>query len=914
MLASSNKDKLPSGLPDRWPNHDEEDLKQMPWRLINVGNEQKYYYRDNFVKTSKYTFYLLVWDFLPKFLLEEFNPKTKIANCYFFIIALLQIVPQISNTGGLPTTFAPLAVVVFVDGLFQVLEDLMGDYVKVHSREQIPADLLVLCQLDGETNLKLRLAMPNTMANIQVCQPVNVLLRGCVLRNTDWSSNMEHLVSADSIWYLGGNVIEEGPGTNWIIMFFYYFLLHATFIPVSLYVSMTLARALQSYFMMKDEEMYYDAIDAPAQVRTMTLNEELGQISHIFSDKTGTLTCNVMDFRKFSANGKVYGQGITEIGKASWRLQGKEVPASVLEGEARSKENSVPHAQGSSNPEYAKVQTFFRTLAICHDVIAERVDGTVKLSASNPDDEALVCAAEYFGFKFCDLKEADGTIRLYIKGADTVINERLRKGQASLKKKLQPNLIEQLEEEIEKDIILIECIALLAKAGIKIWVLTGDKEETAINIAVACNLVLPEQYMEHIIINNKTAPTREAMIELFDRETARYESDMKKVGETCLPRALIIDGPSLTLATANKAINKLLQFSQRCKAVVGCRVSPDQKREMVDMIKTGVKGIRSLAIGDGANDVAMIQEAHIGVGIKGEEGLQAVNASDYAIAQFRFLASLLLKHGRYNYIRMAALVCYMFYKNIFMSMGQFWFNFNNAWSGQKYYNEMTAYDKDITATSCKLFPQDYQECVKNIHFSSKRFWIWLVTAVLESVIVSVIPLYVLQSTGPDGSAYSFWAAGTMCYTCVVVVCNIKLLFVQNLTSIAYSSLPKLGSILYTYTGVATQLLGNGAYWGGWILICTLIIGKDIYFCALERTFNYNNYHIIQEYEKEHDYAGREILEAQQRKDMNKEKDSGKDGGSSGISVKSVAPSVAPSSPGNDNLRSPRAVGSSLEMG
>merc|ERR1712072_1533653 len=158
--------------------------------------------------------------------------------------------------------------------------------------------------------------------------------------------------------------------------------------------------------------------------------------------------------------------------------------------------------------------------------------------------------------------------------------------------------------------------------------------------------------------------------------------------------------------------------------------------------------------------------------------------------------------------------------------------------------------------------------------------------------------------------------------------GIKLLFVQNrwryfnfflifgsmllwlVTSIAYSSLPKLGSILYTYTGVATQLLGNGAYWSGWILICTLIIGKDIYFCALERTFNYNNYHIIQEYEKEHDYAGREILEAQQRKDIKLELD--KDAEVSGIGASSVAPSVAKS--GSEAVRSPRTVGASLEMG
>ena len=96
----------------------------------------------------------------------------------------------------------------------------------------------------------------------------------------------------------------------------------------------------------------------------------------------------------------------------------------------------------------------------------------------------------------------------------------------------------------------------------------------------------------------------------------------------------------------------------------------------------GVPGARTLAVGDGANDVAMINAAHVGVGIEGEEGVQAVNASDYAVGQFSFLGTLLLKHGRYNYIRMSKVVCFMFYKNILMSTTMFWYSFFNAYSGK----------------------------------------------------------------------------------------------------------------------------------------------------------------------------------------------------------------------------------------
>lgn len=509
--------------------------------------------------------------------------------------------------------------------------------------------------------------------------PTNLLLRGCVLRNTEFiiglvvntghdtkimmsststkskSSNLEvqastqikniilmlvflcfwgatgmaiwnDYVGVSDLWYLHWQPSRVG---YWFVKFFYFFLLHASYIPVSLYVSMAAARFLQARFINSDLDMYYEPTDTPALTRTMTLNEELGQISHIFSDKTGTLTCNVMDFRKASINGVCYGVGITEIGKASWKLQGKEIPQEVLDGEIMAKQRSVPHVsfydpmyekhKAAGGVQNDKINQFFKILSVCHDVIPERVDGKVKLSASNPDDEALVCAAAYFGFEFCDrrdrmvvvldkasgksqelelldsiefsskrkrmsviVRDVDGVIRLFIKGADTVMFERFQAGQDELLsktdndmrvfaieglrcllmgyaeiseekyaawnkqyktalsdldeiervKKGEPNNIERLQDEIERNVVLVgataiedrlqdgvpECIAELARAGINIWVLTGDKEETAINIAVACNLVLPVKYMEQVVINKTTAPTKQAMLSILNEQ------------------------------------------------------------------------------------------------------------------------------------------------------------------------------------------------------------------------------------------------------------------------------------------------------------------------------------------------------------------------------------------------------------
>ncbi len=247
--------------------------------------------------------------------------------------------------------------------------------------------------------------------------------------------------------------------------------------------------------------------------------------------------------------------------------------------------------------------------------------------------------------------------------------------------------------------------------------------------------------------------------------------------------------------------------------MVGCRVSPDQKREMVDLIKSGVPGVRTLAIGDGANDVAMIQEAHIGVGIKGEEGLQAVNSADFAIAQFRYLSDLMLKHGRYNYIRMSSLVCYMFYKNILMSIAQFWFNFNCGFSGQKYYTEgaiqlfnlaytsfpilmMAVYDMDISPEDAHRYPQTYLTGINNEYFTvsgclclialpragcdpiaslqTPLFWSWIFTAMLESTILSVLPLYSMANSNPeDGMLETFFEAGATCFTAIIFIVNFK---------------------------------------------------------------------------------------------------------------------------------------------
>nr|KAG5693727.1 hypothetical protein BaRGS_002110 [Batillaria attramentaria] len=228
--------------------------------------------------------------------------------------------------------------------------------------------------------------------------------------------------------------------------------------------------------------------------------------------------------------------------------------------------------------------------------------------------------------------------------------------------------LEEAAELIERNLVLLgataiedklqdgvpETIYKMAMAGIKLWVLTGDKQETAINIGYSCQLLT--QTMELIIVNEHSLDaTRDELV----KRKADFGDALGKENDV----GLIIDGESLKYALSCDCRQDFLDIALSCRAVICCRVSPLQKAELVELVKRSQKAI-TLAIGDGANDVGMIQAAHVGVGISGLEGLQAACASDYAIAQFRFLQKLLLVHGAWSYSRLTKLILYSFYKNI----------------------------------------------------------------------------------------------------------------------------------------------------------------------------------------------------------------------------------------------------------
>jgi magnesium-transporting ATPase (P-type) len=379
-----------------------------------------------------------------------------------------------------------------------------------------------------------------------------------------------------------------------------------------------------------------------------------------------------------------------------------------------------------------------------------------------------------------------------------------------------------------------ETIHQLAMAGIKIWVCTGDKEETAINIAAACQLI--DSSMVLVRINEKAYPTCRLIEQRLSSELASVTQDLARAAADpgasgkVRKRALVVDGVCLAKClddpsdpehgtSEDVALKSLMAaFGNTCHAVVACRVSPQQKADMVELIKgkkaerpdeedwAGVPGATCLGIGDGANDVPMILKAHIGVGISGLEGAQAVNSADFAVAQFRFLKRLLLVHGRYNHMRTFTLVCYMFYKNILLAMVQFWYFFCSGPTSQKFYLEfggasgcynvcLTAFpiiilgvlDQDVSDYLAENEPRLYYDALCGRLSNAYMFWQWIWWALYESVVIFVCVKCAFDSSYSSGvldvatanPIDSPWAMGLAALTLVVLCANFRLMLVQQ---------------------------------------------------------------------------------------------------------------------------------------
>ena len=242
-----------------------------------------------------------------------------------------------------------------------------------------------------------------------------------------------------------------------------------------------------------------------------------------------------------------------------------------------------------------------------------------------------------------------------------------------------------------------------------------------------------------------------------------------------------------------------LDLTLNSQAVVCCRVSPMQKALVVRMIKANIEGAITLAIGDGANDVSMIQEADVGVGIFGEEGTQAAMSSDYAIGEFRCLRKLILFHGRLNYMRIAEMIIYFFFKNFLFTLPQFFFAFYSGFSGQTIFDDWfvslfnliftslpllfkALFDQDVNDDDgpfvSEHIPYTYYNGRESITFSIKEFFKNLVQSTVFSVIIFFFTVYMIHYTIPmndDGEISDFWVNANTQFTCIIFLVDYRLL-------------------------------------------------------------------------------------------------------------------------------------------
>lgn len=617
---------------------------------------------------------------------------------------------------------------------------------------------------------------------------------------------------ARKLWYV--LYPDEGPWYELLVIPLRFELLCSIMIPISIKVSLDLVKSLYAKFIDWDREMIDLETDTPSHATNTAISEDLGQVEYILTDKTGTLTENKMVFRICCISGNFYGNEAGDASKDKQLLNAissgspdvvrfltvmaicntvipvQSKTGAILYKAQSQDEDALVHAAAKLNMVLVCkngniLELRFNTSAIQYEVletleftsdrkrmsvvVRDCQNGKILLLSKGADEAILPYASpgqqtrifneaveqySQLGLRtLClawrELKEDEYEewSFMFKEASSTLVDREWRIAEVCqrLERDLEVLGVTAIEDRLQDGVP--ETIYTLRKAGIHFWMLTGDKQNTAIQIALSCNFISPEPKGQLLLIDGKTE-------EEVGRSLERVLLTMRTTASEPKDVAFVVDGWALEIALKHywKAFTELAILS---RTAICCRVTPSQKAQLVQILKSC--DYRTLAIGDGGNDVRMIQQADIGVGISGREGLQAARAADYSIGRFRFLKRLILVHGRYSYNRTAFLSQYSFYKSLLICFIQIFFSFISGVSGTSLFNSVSlmAYnvfytsipvlvsvlDKDLSEETVMQHPQILFYCQAGRLLNPSTFAGWFGRSLFHAIVVFVISIH-----------------------------------------------------------------------------------------------------------------------------------------------------------------------------
>ncbi|EFX00376.1 p-type ATPase [Grosmannia clavigera kw1407] len=423
-----------------------------------------------------------------------------------------------------------------------------------------------------------------------------------------------------------------------------------------------------------------------------------------------------------------------------------------------------------------------------------------------------------FAYRYVEEDDYDQWRALYQDAATSLVNrqERVEAAADLLEQSFDLAGATAIEDKLQQGVP--ETIDKMRRANMKIWMLTGDKRETAINIAHAARICKP--FSEVYVLDGSAD---EAGLQ------ERIASTLVDVGRGMIPHSVVvIDGQTLSLVEAQEEMRILFfDLVARVDSVICCRASPSQKATLVKCIRERVPQSMTLAIGDGANDIAMIQASHVGIGISGREGLQAARIADYSIAQFQFLQRLLLVHGRWNYIRTGRYILGTFWKEMLFYLVQSLYQKYNGYTGTSLYESTSLtvfntlftslpvillgiFERDLHAETLLAMPELYAFGQQNQGFCFRKYVGWMIMAVCEACIIFYF-IYGTYSSALFTSDTSLYAMGSLAFTVCVVFINIKMLVLELHSQ-----------TIVTAAGLFISVTG----WFLWSILLSLVYGKS----------------------------------------------------------------------------------------